>query len=144
MPKMSSTCAAWSGLAQGRRVSERLAYGPGSVSATARPGDCQAAPELIRRQPTDQRIDVFSYAVTCFELCTGRLPWEQATSVEAIMQHLHSPPADIRPLAPELDPSVAATIMRGLEVDRTRRWQSVREMTNAFREIRSRLEPDAT
>lgn len=110
---------------------------PGNRTGTAN----YMAPELIRRQPTDRRIDVFSYAVTCFEMCTRKLPWEKATSLEAIMQHLNSPPADIRPLAPGLDEEVAATIMRGLEVDPGRRWQSAGEMTDALRAARRRLEP---
>lgn len=113
---------------------------PGNRTGTAN----YMAPELIRRQPTDTRIDVFSFAVTCFEMCTRKLPWEKATSLEAIMQHLHSPPADVRPLAPDLDEEVAAVIMRGLEVDRNRRWQSVREMTDALRAARLRLEPTTT
>lgn len=108
---------------------------PGNRTGTAN----YMAPELIRRQPTDKRIDVFSYAVTCFEVCTRKLPWERATSLEAIMQHLNSPPADIRKLAPDLDPDVAATIMRGLETDRNRRWQSAREMADAFRAAAERL-----
>ena len=108
---------------------------PGNRTGTAN----YMAPELIRRQPTDKRIDVFSYAVTCFEVCTRKLPWEKATSLEAIMQHLNSPPVDIRKLAPDLDPDVAATIMRGLETDRNRRWQSAREMADALRVAAERL-----
>jgi serine/threonine protein kinase len=113
---------------------------PGNRTGTAN----YMAPELIRRQPTDARIDVFSLAVTCFEMCTGQLPWEKATSLEAIMQHLSRPPADIRPLAKDLDEEVAAIIMRGLEVDRGRRWPSARKMTDALRAARKRLEPAAT
>jgi eukaryotic-like serine/threonine-protein kinase len=113
---------------------------PGNRTGTAN----YMAPELIRRQPTDQRIDVFSYAVSCYEMCAKRLPWESAKSLEAIMQHLNSPPADIRKVAPDLDEGIASAIMRGIEVDRTGRWQSAREMTNAFRAVRSRLEPAAT
>jgi len=108
---------------------------PGNRTGTAN----YMAPELIRRQSTDTRIDVFSYAVTCFEMCTGKLPWEKATSLEAIMQHLHSPPVQIRSLAPDLDEEVAEIIMRGIEVDRSRRWQSAREMTDALRTAQERL-----
>lgn len=104
---------------------------PGNRTGTAN----YMAPELIRRQPTDQRIDVFSYAVTCFEMYAQRLPWDSAKSLEAIMQHLNSPPADIRQFAPDIDEEVAAIIMRGLEVDRTARWQSAREMTAALRQV---------
>ncbi len=33
------------------------------------------APELVRRFPTDQRLDVFSFGVTAYEICCKRLPW---------------------------------------------------------------------
>ncbi len=92
------------------------------------------APELIRRQPTDERIDVYSYAVTCFELCTKRLPREPAKTAEALMTALNAPPADVREFAPDLPEPAAAAIMRGLESDPRRRWSSAREMAAVFRE----------
>ena len=33
------------------------------------------APEIVRRRPTDQKVDVFAYGVSCYEICTGELPW---------------------------------------------------------------------
>ena len=33
------------------------------------------APELVRRRPTDQRLDVFAFGVTAYEICTFELPW---------------------------------------------------------------------
>jgi serine/threonine protein kinase len=110
---------------------------PGNRTGTA----SYMAPELIRRQPTDQRIDIFSYGVTCFEMCTKRLPWDAAKTLDAIVQHLNNPPVDIREVAPDLDDEIAAVIMRGLEVDRTRRWQTARQMADAFREVPISLGP---
>ena len=108
---------------------------PGNRTGTAN----YMAPELIKRQTTDQRIDLFSYAVSCFEMYTRRLPWEGAETLEMVMQHINNPPADIRKLVPDIDEQVAATIMKGLETDPRNRWRSVREMVNEFREARKRL-----
>ncbi|MCA9086226.1 MAG: serine/threonine protein kinase, partial [Planctomycetaceae bacterium] len=47
---------------------------PGNRTGTAN----YMAPELIKRQTTDQRIDIFSYAVTCFEMYSKRHPWDAA------------------------------------------------------------------
>ena len=102
---------------------------PGNRTGTAN----YMAPELIRRQPTDERIDVFSFAVTCFETVTGQLPWNPGKGHEAIMPHTSTPPTDVRVLAEEIDESLAETIMRGLEVDPAARWPSAREMTEALR-----------
>ena len=102
---------------------------PGNRTGTAN----YMAPELMRRRPTDQRIDLFSYGVTCFEICSGRLPWDRAKAREAVLQHA-GPPMDLREAAPDIEPDVAKVIMRGVEVDRDRRWQSAREMTAALRQ----------
>jgi len=43
---------------------------PGNRTGTAN----YMAPELIKRRPTDHRIDVFSYAVTCYEMYASGIP----------------------------------------------------------------------
>jgi len=104
---------------------------PGNRTGTA----MYMAPELIKRQPTDQRIDVFSYAVTCYEMYTRQFPWQSAQSLEAILQHINSPPREIRQFAPEISPAVAEIIMQGLERDPRDRTQTVKEMVQAFQAV---------
>ncbi len=36
------------------------------------------APEVVRRKPIDQRLDVFALGVMAYEICTGQLPWRRA------------------------------------------------------------------
>ena len=93
------------------------------------------APELIKRQRTDQRIDIFSYAVTCYEMCAKKLPWEAAETLEAVLQHINTPPADLKKVAPHIDPTVADAIMRGLEVRPEDRWQTIGEMLQPLRAV---------
>ncbi len=97
------------------------------------------APELIKRQRTDERIDIFSYAVSCFEMFTRKMPWPPGDTLEAVMQHINKPPRDIRELVPDLDEQVAAAIMKGLEPDPDRRWRSARKMADEFRAAGERL-----
>ncbi|MFV0443881.1 MAG: serine/threonine protein kinase [Planctomycetaceae bacterium] len=108
---------------------------PGNRTGTAN----YMAPELIKRQRTDQRIDLFSYAVTCYEMVTKRLPWPAADSLESVLQHVNNPADDIRQSAPDLDEQVAAAIMKGLERDPQNRWRRVGEMTAEFRSAAKRL-----
>jgi serine/threonine protein kinase len=108
---------------------------PGNRTGTAN----YMAPELIKRLPTDQRIDIFSYALTCFEMFTKRLPWPSADTMEAVLQHVNNPPKDIRQLAPELDEQVAATVMKGLERNPDERWRTTRKMVNELRDAANRL-----
>ena len=44
------------------------------------------APELIKRQTTDHRVDLFALGVTAFEMFTGELPWERDESLHALIR----------------------------------------------------------
>lgn len=108
---------------------------PGNRTGTA----SYMAPELIKRQSTDERIDIFSYAVTCYEMCCKKLPWPEGKSLDAVIQHINNPPDDLRQYRPDLDDAIVDTIMKGLERDPRNRWSSVRQMTDRFREAAGRL-----
>lgn len=110
---------------------------PGNRTGTAN----YMAPELIKRQKTDQRIDLFSYSVTCFEMYTKRHPWKAAESLEAVLQLINTPPLNIREACPGIDEQVAATIMKGLEINPKDRWQTVDHMLYQFREAQERISP---
>ena len=103
---------------------------PGNRTGTAN----YMAPELIKRQRTDQRIDVFSYAVTCYEMYAKRLPWEAAETLDAVLKHINSPPDDIKKHVPDIDPRVADAIMQGLALEPRDRWQTMTEMVAELRE----------
>ncbi len=108
---------------------------PGNRTGTAN----YMAPELIKRQATDELIDIFSYAVTCFEMFTRNLPWDSGDTLESVLQHINSPPRDIRKYAPKLDDQVCDTIMRGLEQNPRDRWPTVRAMVDSLKEASYRL-----
>jgi eukaryotic-like serine/threonine-protein kinase len=109
---------------------------PGNRTGTA----AYMAPELIKRLRTDERIDVFSYAVTCYEVYTRQMPWDTGDTLESVMQAINKPPRDIRKLVPKLDEQIARTIMEGLERSPDDRWQSAAAMADEFREAKARLE----
>ncbi|MFO0423775.1 MAG: serine/threonine protein kinase, partial [Planctomycetia bacterium] len=45
------------------------------------------APEVVRRRQADKRLDVFSFGVTAYEICTLDLPWPSGKSGSAAMTH---------------------------------------------------------
>jgi serine/threonine protein kinase len=106
---------------------------PGNRTGTAN----YMAPELIKRQRTDQRIDIFSFAVTCYEMFAKRLPWEAAETLDAVVQHINTPPDDLRIYAPEIDPRISETIMKGLAIEPRDRWQTMGTMLEPFKAIRA-------
>lgn len=111
---------------------------PGNRTGTAQ----YMAPELVKRQKTDQRIDIFSYATTCYEMCTGRLPWDAGESLESVMQHMNTPPKDIREFVPDIDEQVADAIMKGLRMRPQDRWQTIGQMYAWFDDADSRARDD--
>lgn len=104
---------------------------PGNRTGTAN----YMAPELVKRQRTDQRIDIFSYAVTCYEMCAGRMPWDAAGTLEAVMQHMNTPATDLRVYVRDADPELSDTIMKGLELRPDDRWQTMAEMLQPLRQL---------
>ena len=113
---------------------------PGNRTGTAQ----YMAPELIKRQSTDQRIDVFSYALTCYEMFATRLPWNYTgESLDAVVQTINVPPRHISEFAPQIDNDVATTIMRGIDADREARWPRISAMVSEFENARDRLEQES-
>lgn len=107
---------------------------PGNRTGTA----SYMAPELIKRQRTDQRLDIFSYAISCYEMWAKKLPWEAAMTLEAVLQHINNPPHPLHEYVPGVDPLIEETIMKGLAVEPSARWQHISQMIARFREA---LEP---
>jgi eukaryotic-like serine/threonine-protein kinase len=92
------------------------------------------APELVRRRPTDQRLDVFSFGVTAFEICTFELPWQWGNTGMAAMSH-DKPPADIRKYRPQINPVLAKAIHFCIEPELGRRCPSMEKFLQLIREV---------
>ena len=82
------------------------------------------APELVRRQPTDQRVDVFAFGVTAYQICTAQLPWESGSTGLAAMTH-DRPPTDIRQYRPTINEELARAIHACIEPDLKKRCSSM-------------------
>jgi serine/threonine protein kinase len=88
------------------------------------------APELIKRVTTDHRVDLFALGVTAYETFTGQLPWERSQSLQTLLSHLNSSGKDPRVHKPDLDDALAKFLIKAIERDRDKRFQTAA----AFRE----------
>jgi serine/threonine-protein kinase len=69
------------------------------------------APEIVRRRPTDRRLDVFAFGVSAYELLTFQLPWPHAdASGQGALSHDTDDPVPILELRPELNRLLAALV----------------------------------
>jgi serine/threonine protein kinase len=93
------------------------------------------APELIKRQVTDHRVDMFALGVTAFELFTGELPWEKAASQQVLLNHVNSPARDPYMFVPELDPVTASFLSKGVERDPKGRYQTPEQFRDALKTL---------
>lgn len=79
------------------------------------------APEVVRRRPIDRRLDVFSFGVTAYEICTGgHTPWPRGKTGMAALAH-DTAPIDICTHWPDIPSRLAAAVMSCLEAEPERR-----------------------
>lgn len=95
------------------------------------------APEIVRRRATDQRVDIFSFALTCYHLITFELPWQSSdTTGKAALHHDTSPPRDILEHKPDMDRSLAVAIMNAMKSNPDERTQDMDSFLRAIRLVR--------
>ena len=95
------------------------------------------SPEVVRRRPTDQRLDVFSFGVTAYAVCCFDLPWPVTeTTGMAALTHDTVAPRQLQDLAPDLDPLLCKSIMQCLEASPDKRLQSMDKFLAAIRPLK--------
>src|SRR5947209_15842448 len=93
------------------------------------------APEIIKRQTTDHRVDLFALGVTAFELFTGNLPWEKAQgSMEMLVKHINQRARDPREYKPNMDADLVAILTRSVDREPAQRFQTARQLKAALEE----------
>ena len=116
------------GLAREQHGGVRLTV---SGSLTGTPG--YMAPEQARGEAIDRRADVYSLGAVLYELLCGRLPLPARTQAEAFARLLQDDPAPPRRLVPSLPADLETVVMRSLEKDPARRYDSARALAEDLR-----------
>jgi serine/threonine-protein kinase len=98
------------------------------------------APEQIRGEKIDERVDVYAIGVTLFEMLHGQPPYEADSAMTLMMMHLNDPIPDLRELQPHAPDELIAVVEKALAKDRTQRYQSAAEMAAALQGVLDRTE----
>jgi serine/threonine protein kinase len=97
------------------------------------------SPEQALGRPVDARTDLFSFGVLLYEICTGRSPFQGATTGElliSVVQQVQITPAMLNPDVPD---GLARLIDRCLEKDRELRYQHAWEIRADLKRLRATL-----
>ncbi len=100
------------------------------------------SPEVSRRQKTDQRLDIFSFGMTAYHLCAFELPWPVSDKpAMSALAYSATAPVDILTYAPQLNQTLARTIMQCLAPTPGQRPQTGGDFVRMIREVESDNEP---
>jgi serine/threonine protein kinase len=92
------------------------------------------APETLSGALVDERADIYSLATITYYLLTGVLPYPGKSPRELFQQLLQEPPTPLSSAVKGLkfSPAVEAAVMRGLERDALKRYQTVGDFGAEF------------
>lgn len=94
------------------------------------------APELLRRETTDERLDIFSFGAMAFELLTDRLPYELKGDQMTILRlRMNLDPLDIAEVDPSLPAELCDVIRRMLTKRKEDRISSMTKVIQALESL---------
>lgn len=115
------------------------------VAAAASSGDTQLtktgyvigspkymAPEQILGKKVDETADVYSIGVIMYEMTTGVPPYSRGDHMSVMYQHVQGKAKACQEINPEIPDEYAAIIGKAMSVDKSKRYQSMDELTAAL------------
>jgi serine/threonine-protein kinase len=90
------------------------------------------SPEQINGRSTDCRSDIYTLGVTLYETVTGRLPFERRSDYSLMHAHVQERPPSPKQYQRRLPRALEAVILKAIEKDPQRRYQSAAEFRIAL------------
>ena len=119
------------------------------VAAAHREGDTQLtktgyvigspkymAPEQILGKKVDERADIYAVGVMMYEMVTGVPPYSRGDHMSVMYQHVQGKARVPQDLNPALPPGFSDLVMKAMSVDKTKRFQTMVELSAALERFR--------
>jgi serine/threonine protein kinase/tetratricopeptide (TPR) repeat protein len=86
------------------------------------------APEQVEAKPVDNRTDLYAFGLILYEMVTGDIPFKADSTLALMYQRVKEKPVSPKTENPEVPDYLVRIILRSLEVDPARRYQSAKEI----------------
>ena len=93
------------------------------------------APEIALGKSADARSDLYSFGAVLYEAVTGKLPFPGEDPVKIIFSHIHDYPVSPSRLNSKVPQALAECIMKLLEKEPAKRYQTAEDLLKILREI---------
>lgn len=94
------------------------------------------SPEQACGQNTDEKSDIYSVGIMLFEMLTGKLPFDADSAVSVALMQMQDEPSKPRDINSEIPEGLEEIILRAMQKDPTRRYQSAAEMLRDIDEFK--------
>jgi serine/threonine protein kinase len=93
------------------------------------------APELVRRETIDERIDIFAFGAMAFEFLTDRLPYDVTNSMTSMLARINTDPLDPAKANPGLPRELHELVRKLTARRKEERWPKMATLAPALRQI---------